>query len=101
MLSPIPYHTELKRFLKEHESELWQWLASADAKAAYANELRLDLLKSLYRFEPSTHAPLYAQVEKAKEALGLIIPVTVYQGQQTGGLNAGIYYLPWRGPHRF
>lgn len=97
MLSPLRYHAELKRFLKEHESELWHWLTSAEAKAAYAEDLRLDLLKSLYRFEPSTHGLLYSQVEKAKEALGLNIPVTVYQGQQTVGLNAGIYYLPGEG----
>lgn len=97
MLSPVPYHADLKKFLKEHEPELWQWLASAEAKAAYADELRLDLLKSLYRFEPAAHSGLYAQVEKAKESLGLSIPVTVYQGQQPGGLNAGIYYLPGEG----
>ena len=97
MLSPVPYHAELKTFLKEHEAELWHWLASAEAKAAYADQLRLDLLKSLYRFEPSAHAALYGAVEKAKAALGLSIPVTIYQGQQAGGMNAGIYYLPGEG----
>jgi predicted SprT family Zn-dependent metalloprotease len=97
MLSPVPYHAELRKFLKAHEAELWEWLASAEAKAAYADELRLDLLKSLYRFEPAAHPLLYAQVENAKAALGLNIPVTIYQGQQSGGMNAGIYYLPGEG----
>jgi hypothetical protein len=97
LLEPIPYHTELRNFLKEHESELWTWLASADAQAGYAAELRLDLLKSTYRLDPAVHVSLYEQAEKAKCALNLDIPVTIYQAQQTIGLNASLYYLPGEG----
>jgi predicted SprT family Zn-dependent metalloprotease len=57
----------------------------------------LDLLKSTYRLDPANHAGLYTQVEKAKQALNLDIPVTIYQAQQTVGLNASIYYLPGEG----
>src|SRR5580658_7747209 len=97
ILAPLPYHAELRSFLKVHETALWQWLSSAEAQAEYARQLRLDLLKSTYHLDPGDHAVLYAQVEKARRALNLEIPVTVYQAQQTLGMNASIYYLPGEG----
>lgn len=96
-MAPIPYHVELKDFLKRHEAELWKWFASAEVQAGYAAELRLDLLKSTYRLDAEAHVTLYEQVEKAKRALKLDIPITVYQAQQSVGLNAAIYYLPGEG----
>jgi hypothetical protein len=97
ILTPIPYHTELKNFLKKHEAEMWNWFASAEAKASYAEELRLDLLKSTYRLGVESHAGVYAQAEIAKQALGLDIPITIYQSQQSIGWNASLYYLPGEG----
>ena len=96
-LTPIPYHTELKDFLKKHEAEMWNWFASAEAQASYATELRLDLLKSTYRLSVESHAGVYEQAEAAKCALGLDIPITIYQSQQSVGLNASIFYLPGEG----
>lgn len=95
-LSPIPYHTEVKEFLKVHEAELWNWMASAEAQAGYAAELRLDLLKSTYRLNLEDHASLNLLADKAKAALGLDIPVTLYQANDPGQ-NAAIFYLPGEG----
>ena len=45
-LEPLPYHVELREYLKSEERELWNWFASARAKADYTDHLRLELLKS-------------------------------------------------------
>ena len=76
---------------------MWEWLASAVAKSEYAAELRLDLLKSTYRLSPESHPQAYAQAEIGKAALGLDIPITIYQSQQDRGLNASLSYLPGEG----
>jgi hypothetical protein len=49
-LQPLLYHVELKNYLKSRERELWDWFASAEAKADYSENLRMGLLKSTYRF---------------------------------------------------
>jgi hypothetical protein len=40
-LEPLPYHVELRDYLKSRERELWNWFASAQAKADYTEHLRL------------------------------------------------------------
>jgi hypothetical protein len=44
--------------------------------------------------EPGTHGPLYAIGARAAEALGLSVPVTFYQAQDDGAMNAGLYFVP-------
>jgi hypothetical protein len=91
ILEPLPYHVELRDYLKSEERELWQWFASAQAQEDYAEHLRLELLKSTYRLDPERHAELYQSVEQAKARLQLNIPVTLYQAQNSPQLNAALY----------
>ena len=49
ILEPLPYHVELRDYLKSRERELWDWFASARAKADYTENLRMQLLKSTPR----------------------------------------------------
>jgi len=56
--------------------------------------VRLELLKSNYRLEREHHMALYAAADDAARALGLDAPLTVYQSQQRGDLNASLAYLP-------
>src|SRR3954470_11563179 len=83
ILEPLPYHIELRDYLKSRERELWNWFASARAKADYTEHLRLELLKSTYRLDAGGHAELYQAVEAAKTRLQLEIPVTLYQAQNS------------------
>lgn len=98
LLAPLPYHREIRDYLKTHERELWNWHASARAQENYAEELRLHLLKSTYRLTRESHADLYALADAAARGLGLSIPVTLYQAQravlETSGANAALYYHP-------
>ena len=62
LLRPLPYHSELRDYLKQHERELWHWFASAKAKADYTENLRLELLKTTYRLDTTSHPDLFRAV---------------------------------------
>jgi hypothetical protein len=96
-LEPLPYHLEVREYLKSRERELWKWFASAQAKANYTENLRLELLKSTYRLAPEGHPDLYANLNEAKAKLQLDIPVTLYQAQNTSELNATLFFIPEEG----
>ncbi len=93
-LQPLPYHVELRDYLKAQEPDLWNWFASAKAQADYAESLRLDLLKTTYRLDRESHADLYRSAEDARTKLALEVPLTVYQAQHAPQLNAALYYIP-------
>jgi predicted SprT family Zn-dependent metalloprotease len=97
ILEPLPYHTDLRDYLKSQERELWNWFASAQAKADYTENLRLELLKSTYRLDANCHPELYKNVEEAKARLQLDIPVTLYQAQNCPQLNAALLFIPGEG----
>lgn len=96
-LEPLPYHAELRDYLKSEERELWNWFASAKAKADYTENLRLELLKSTYRLDLEAHPELHQSVDEAKARIGLNIPVTLYQAQNSLQLNAALYFIPGQG----
>lgn len=93
-LQPPPYHVTLRTFLKEHEPEVWRWFSSTQARTDYTESLRLELLKRTYRLDRTTHSELYALGDTALERLGLSVPLTVYQAQQSSALNAALYFMP-------
>ncbi len=97
VLAPLPYQIELRDYLKTKEPELWNWFASAKAKADYTEHLRMELLKSTYRLDADAHPHLYQSSEEAKARLQLDIPVTLYQAQNSPELNATLYYMPGHG----
>jgi predicted SprT family Zn-dependent metalloprotease len=97
ILEPLPYHLELRDYLKSEERELWNWFSSAQAKADYTENLRLELLKSTYRLDADAHPQLYQSVEEAKARLQLDIPVTLYQAQNSPQLNALLFYISAQG----
>src|SRR3954454_9277746 len=96
-LEPLPYHLELRDYLKSRERELWDWFASARAQADYTENLRMDLLKSTYRLDEESQPDLFKAVKEAKSRLQLDIPVTVYQAQNSPQLNAALYFIAGEG----
>jgi Peptidase family M48 len=97
ILEPLPYHVEVRDFLKSREQELWHWFASAQAKADYTENLRLELLKSTYRLDAEGHPTLCEAVNEAKARLQLDIPVTLYQAPGNAELNASLFFIPEEG----
>ena len=96
-LEPLPYHIELRDYLKSQERELWNWFASARAQADYTGNLRMELLKSTYRLDADGHPELYQSAQEAKARLQLDIPVTLYQAQNSTHLNAALYFISGEG----
>lgn len=97
ILEPLPYHVELRDYLKSQERDLWNWFASARAQADYTERLRMDLLKSTYRLDADGHPDLIAAVEEVTRKLELDIPVTLYQAQNSPHSNASLYFIPGEG----
>jgi Zn-dependent protease with chaperone function len=91
---PLPYQSAILDYLKSEEAELWNWFSSNQVRAEHADAVRLDLLKSTYRIEPATQPQLYGVVDGVLDKLGLQIPVTFYQAQSGGGLNAALAFVP-------
>ncbi|HKS38502.1 MAG TPA: M48 family metalloprotease [Verrucomicrobiae bacterium] len=96
-LTPLPYHVEVRDYLKAQEPDLWNWFSSAQAQADYTESLRLELLKSTYRLDPESHPDLYRDAEQVKAALQLDVPLTLYQAQHSPQPNAALYYIPGEG----
>jgi predicted SprT family Zn-dependent metalloprotease len=97
VLEPLPYHLELRAYLRSEEPELWNWFSSAQAKTDYAEKLRIELLKTTYRLDIESHPDLHASLNEVKARLNLDMPVTLYQAQNSPQQNATLFYMPGHG----
>ncbi len=93
-LRPLPYHREILDHLRRHHARLWDWCRTEGAQQRHADLVRLELLKTTYRLDRAHHAALYEAADGAASALGVEAPLTVYQSQRHGTLNASLAYLP-------
>src|SRR5437588_10767174 len=94
MPEPLPYQRSMVDFLKTEEADLWHWFSSTKARGEQSDAVRLDLLKTTYRLEASTQPRLYAAAAEVLTHYGLDVPITFYQAQSAGPMNAGLAYLP-------
>ena len=93
-IEPPAYHVETIRYLQTQEADLWKWFSAGRLRTQQNEAVRLDLLKSTYRIERDVNPTLYAAADEAGGKLGLSVPVTFYQSQSIGGLNASLAYMP-------
>lgn len=93
-LEPLDYHLDVVRYLEAHEGELWEWFSADKLRAEQGDAVRLELLRSTYRLDPGAHAALHAAAGEVATKLGLAAPITLYQAQGSGGLNASLAYVP-------
>jgi hypothetical protein len=93
-LAPHPYLLRVRDAVRAGEPGRWSWFASDQWTTEYVESVRLELLKATYRMEPPSYGPLYAIGEQAAKALGLDIPLTFYQAQDDGAMNAALYFVP-------
>lgn len=91
-MKPFDFHYRLRDHFKAQE-KTWNWFSAAALKAEQTDRFRTELLKNTYRLNPQADAGVYAHVDKTKEVLGISLPVTVYQSQNTGENNAGIILM--------
>lgn len=93
-LRPVPYHLELREALRAQEPGLWSWFASDEYSEKHAERIRVELLKSTYRLPRAGHPELYAAGGEVATLLDLDEPLTFYQAQDGGVMNAGLFFVP-------
>ncbi len=94
-LDALPYHASVVKHLRSDEAALWAWFESDQFSTRYTENVRLELLKSTYRVTRADQPGIYAQLDSARDKLGLELPATIYQHQ--GGskdANAALVFLP-------
>jgi Zn-dependent protease with chaperone function len=92
--SILPYHAEVRDYLRREEKQLWEWFDSNRVQKEHAEAVRFDLLKRTYRIGRDSQPDLYQIVEGAAAVLGISHEITLYQAQHAEGLNASLAYLP-------
>ncbi|APZ92305.1 M48 family metalloprotease [Fuerstiella marisgermanici] len=88
------YHRELRHYLQHHRLKLYNWFGETRRRADAYEASKLNLLKTAYRLDRDSAAVLYLQCDAIAARMGLSVPVTLYQAQQSSGLNAGMTWLP-------
>ena len=84
-LRPLAYQRAIADYLRAEEPGIWEWFSSNRFREKHAEQVRLDLLKSTYRLEREGHGELYATADEVRSALGLGIPLTIYQAPAAEG----------------
>lgn len=92
ILKPFPFQIQLRDFFKK-QSKTWNWFATPTVMHEQAEAFKTDLLKNVYRIDAAAEPQIYEVLNKAKEKLGIIIPVTIYQSQAYDGNNASIVFF--------
>jgi predicted SprT family Zn-dependent metalloprotease len=92
MLKPFDFHYKLRDHFKKQE-KTWKWFSEVKVKEEQTEQFKNELLKNTYRLDPGAEASIYSLLEKAKNKLGIIIPVTIYQSQYSQDTNAGIIFI--------
>ncbi len=94
-LGPLAYQRAVVDYLRSEEPGVWEWFSSNRFREKHAEKVRLDILKATYRLEREGHRDLYTIADEVRAALGLEIPLTVYQAPAAeGGMNAFLAWIP-------
>ncbi len=93
-LRPLAFHVALASALQELEPGLWRWFSSDSYGQKYADTVKVELLRATYRLPQDSNAGLYQIAKEAAAALELDVPLTLYQAQEDGLLNAGLVFVP-------
>lgn len=92
MIKPFPFHSDLKDYFKKQD-KTWSWFAEEKVKTEQQEAFKTDLLKNSYRIDPETEPKVYEILKTAKDKLGIIVPITIYQSQSMDGNNAGVVFF--------
>ncbi|MBF4517232.1 M48 family metalloprotease [Flavobacterium sp. ANB] len=92
MIKPFPFHSDLRDYFKKQD-KTWSWFSEEKVKAEQQEAFKTDLLKNSYRIDPETEPKVYEILNVAKDKLGIIVPITIYQSQSMDGNNAGVVFF--------
>ncbi|WP_269226867.1 M48 family metalloprotease [Flavobacterium eburneipallidum] len=92
MIKPFPFHFDLRNHFKK-QAKTWSWFSEEKVKEELQEAYKTDLLKNAYRLDPETEPKVYDILGIAKDKLGIIIPITIYQSQTIDTNNAGVVFF--------
>jgi len=92
MLKIFPFHSQLRDYFKK-QTKTWSWFSEQKVIQEHHETFKTDLLKNSYRIDKESEPGLHVSLENAKNKLGILLPVTVYQSQNIGYNNAQIVYM--------
>ncbi|WP_161568437.1 M48 family metalloprotease [Flavobacterium cupreum] len=92
MIKPFPFHSDLRDYFKKQD-KTWSWFSEEKIKAEQQEAFKTDLLKNSYRIDPDTEPKVYEILNVAKDKLGIIVPITIYQSQSMDENNAGVVFF--------
>jgi Peptidase family M48 len=90
----LKYHHDVVAEAKFLEPELWTWFAEPARLRATSDQVRADLLRSAYRVTVEAHPELITAAEHAATAVGVTVPVSVFQMMGDGAPNAALVFVP-------
>jgi hypothetical protein len=90
-LQPLEYHVDVAGRLSRLEPAGWHAFTSAPETTA-SGDLHAGLARTAYRLDPAAHPRVAAAVAAAAGALGVEVPVTVYQLEGGPGSNAALLH---------
>jgi len=93
-LRPLRFHETLADTLEELEPGLWRWFSSDSYGQKYADTVKVELLRSTYRLPRESNQALYALGDEIARGFAIDAPLTLYQAQEDGALNAGLVFVP-------
>lgn len=93
-LRPLRFHETLADTLEELEPGLWRWFSSDSYGQKYADTVKIELLRSTYRLPRESNETLYAIGNEIARGFAIDAPLTLYQAQEDGALNAGLVFVP-------
>ncbi|TDW46045.1 Zn-dependent protease with chaperone function [Flavobacterium sp. 270] len=92
MIKPFPFHSDLRDYFKKQD-KTWSWFSEEKVKVEQQEAYKTDLLKNSYRIDTQTEPKVYEILQVAKDKLGIIIPITIYQSQTMDSNNAGVVFF--------
>ncbi|MCE3227279.1 MAG: peptidase family [Bacteroidetes bacterium] len=92
MLKPFDFQYKLRDHFRKQE-KTWKWFSEVKVKEEQTEQFKNELLKNTYRLDPSSETTIYKLLDEAKNKLGVIVPVTIYQSQYSQDSNAGIIFI--------
>jgi Peptidase family M48 len=92
-LTPLAYHNDAVRYLKDHEPVVWSWARSQKVRTDQIEQVRATTLRETYRLEPDAHGAIHDSCHEAMSRLEIDAPVSLYQ---SGGavMNAALCFVP-------
>ncbi len=93
-LQPLPYHMDVVQHLRRHAKAVWRYYGGERTNPGITDAQRLYLLKSTVELKRESHENLYALADEVAVAIGLGVPLEIYQGEDAGGMNASLLFLP-------